>query len=1040
MNSTNASNMQRHPDTIDEMIARVDQEDYDYGIFEFLREGKISKADFITVCRVCQVHDMKSTVCAQRINKFIKNARARNWHMEEADRLGIRVTDASLMHQKPTAAKRASSAASLAVQRQSIDPPAKQSVSPKTAATRSVASKAVATTPAVSRKAAQQTQAKKKAALVGGDSVQAPSGVAAKPAPTSSVAAATVRPVAEQTFSIKRIDAVDSDQEELESVASDDAAEGIEVTPAASSQAQRQSPSKANKSRASNTKRSQRGAKQATTTFWRNRIPSLFGNNPKRFLIPQDDNELRRIIDEARLEEGIIDSDPQYIGLQSQPPAVQAPAGLDTKLSVNHSLVGVDLPGWDYRAFELHTGQTLAAKGFVDYADEKARSLAAYQEDVFCLIGSGRLSKLDQALLLRGIYHSQFAEHITQPNLPVVFELWGQTHQCALSQLPDLIDRVEQHGLTQKNINAQLNGLTSRALTPASSELKSMMTSHGLSQLKAVSDQSNLYAQRVAQLWNYASGSMTFMARQNVRALFGRNTELLRTVRFTTQQDDDYLWGQNGDGRPRTVYPSVIKRHVWEPIKRGDSQDFPPGLSQPQLTQLKRLVKLDAKLGNRVVEQVVCHDPAVLFTLLKGEGLNESSAQHRRSVHQQAAALLPRVDLAREPARARMPGVGSLNPGIVSGAKEVMEDILNQRHNPELLAYPMAPLWVWFLWSEVAVKSEAMALHTPCLLGENEDLREHMVYSMYRDVEVPAHSSLSGSLYMDPESPYIQELSSETRTVPRTRHVNANRVQMQRPVVISGLPRKYDRNQWWSAIADNGVKLIVDLTNDTDNAKVQDPYHKPLKNPKSYDINEISKRRPASHDPLSRLAQPDVAQPNATQPNATQPNAPRSERVVRSAQKDVDFVSEHTNVSELTVEIPRQQYKNKPYRTGRLHFRGWQDKSVITSNQLRELAQRIRTYRDQVCVGEAAQAPILIHCKAGVGRSGVLASCIQVMDVLDTLPESEITAERVLQEVLYAVYTGRRDRGLQFVQTKEQFGLLLCTALKHACSKLSFEA
>ena len=113
----------------------------------------------------------------------------------------------------------------------------------------------------------------------------------------------------------------------------------------------------------------------------------------------------------------------------------------------------------------------------------------------------------------------------------------------------------------------------------------------------------------------------------------------------------------------------------------------------------------------------------------------------------------------------------------------------------------------------------------------------------------------------------------------------------------------------------------------------------------------------------------------------------------------------------------------------RLHFAGWPDHGLISSHSLRALACQIETLHAK------SATPILVHCLAGVGRTGTLVSYLAVRQRLGTqfLPQSRARQPSVVAALLIeTILKGRADRGDSFVQTREQFGLVLSTLLEES--------
>lgn len=113
-------------------------------------------------------------------------------------------------------------------------------------------------------------------------------------------------------------------------------------------------------------------------------------------------------------------------------------------------------------------------------------------------------------------------------------------------------------------------------------------------------------------------------------------------------------------------------------------------------------------------------------------------------------------------------------------------------------------------------------------------------------------------------------------------------------------------------------------------------------------------------------------------------------------------------------------------RLQRLRFPGWPDHGVITVTDLIALADTIEV------LSTDPHRPILLHCLAGVGRTGTLMSFLAARRRLVQAgrPGRAASAEQVIRIVLDTIARGRLARGSSFVQMEEQF-FLLVRALLH---------
>lgn len=95
-------------------------------------------------------------------------------------------------------------------------------------------------------------------------------------------------------------------------------------------------------------------------------------------------------------------------------------------------------------------------------------------------------------------------------------------------------------------------------------------------------------------------------------------------------------------------------------------------------------------------------------------------------------------------------------------------------------------------------------------------------------------------------------------------------------------------------------------------------------------------------------------------------------------------------------------------------YENWEDKSIITFDDLRLLKDLINII----------DGSILIHCRAGVGRTGVLVTYTSVYNLILSRNKL-INQHELLDIVVKEIIKLRKQRGLHFVQTKEQFYFII---------------
>ncbi len=100
----------------------------------------------------------------------------------------------------------------------------------------------------------------------------------------------------------------------------------------------------------------------------------------------------------------------------------------------------------------------------------------------------------------------------------------------------------------------------------------------------------------------------------------------------------------------------------------------------------------------------------------------------------------------------------------------------------------------------------------------------------------------------------------------------------------------------------------------------------------------------------------------------------------------------------------------------RINFTKWIDHSVVSLEEIKEIAKWIDKYK--------TNTPPLVHCSAGVGRTGTVCAAT---GLINAIKEGRVTRDNYLQVIHESILKGRFQRGPAFVQTEEQYNLLVKT-------------
>jgi protein tyrosine phosphatase len=221
-------------------------------------------------------------------------------------------------------------------------------------------------------------------------------------------------------------------------------------------------------------------------------------------------------------------------------------------------------------------------------------------------------------------------------------------------------------------------------------------------------------------------------------------------------------------------------------------------------------------------------------------------------------------------------------------------------------------------------------------------------------------------------------------------YLHANRVDLKcgRSLIASQKPLSAEIAGFQQMLAEHNVALVVDLTREVEQ-DLQDDYAVP---------------RPKT--PLSAAS-------------------PRR----------VDLLPAPRNgggESRAMLQVLTIRHAEADHLVQRLHFTGWPDHGVIPADALIALADRVEQLSP-----DPARA-VVVHCMAGVGRSGTLLSFLATRRRIAAamIAGQPATAALVLRTVMEVVARGRIDRSPSFVQMEEQFHLVVQALMKDSAAGL----
>ncbi|CAF1587573.1 unnamed protein product [Rotaria magnacalcarata] len=131
------------------------------------------------------------------------------------------------------------------------------------------------------------------------------------------------------------------------------------------------------------------------------------------------------------------------------------------------------------------------------------------------------------------------------------------------------------------------------------------------------------------------------------------------------------------------------------------------------------------------------------------------------------------------------------------------------------------------------------------------------------------------------------------------------------------------------------------------------------------------------------------------------------------------------NQPDLEIRHLFIKYDNNDHHVFHYYFAGWPDFSVVDPQELINLIENINKHKSNRPISvekmkEILLTPIVVHCSAGVGRTGTYIAVDIIMSLIDR-QKNELSTMKL--DVMGIVYHLRQDRG-KMVQTKDQYMLV----------------
>lgn len=216
--------------------------------------------------------------------------------------------------------------------------------------------------------------------------------------------------------------------------------------------------------------------------------------------------------------------------------------------------------------------------------------------------------------------------------------------------------------------------------------------------------------------------------------------------------------------------------------------------------------------------------------------------------------------------------------------------------------------------------------------------------------------------------------------------IHANHVKLEgstKHFIASQAPITWENNRseyrkFWKAVM-NDCDAIFDLTNDSDRT--------PAKGVTEY--GPLQKDQPLICEDITVTLKEDI-------------------QTIKRAGKN----SKPTTAKLYTYEIKDNTAKTKTIK--RIHYNNWPDQGVIAVEELDTLLKLFdfKDFKDN---------KFLIHCRAGIGRTGVLITAAYIKEEISS---GKIHVNNFRKKIVEIILSLRTMRNNGFVQTKEQFILL----------------
>jgi len=126
-----------------------------------------------------------------------------------------------------------------------------------------------------------------------------------------------------------------------------------------------------------------------------------------------------------------------------------------------------------------------------------------------------------------------------------------------------------------------------------------------------------------------------------------------------------------------------------------------------------------------------------------------------------------------------------------------------------------------------------------------------------------------------------------------------------------------------------------------------------------------------------------------------------------------------TQFRDQQVLLEKMQISEIDFQCDRLHFLTWKDHSSISVLQLAFLIQKVLEFNPEE---RMRTAPLLVHCRGGIGRTGTFLTCLHLYLMKNQL--KSLSDKELEEKMDTLIVEERRQVSPFFVENEDQYALI----------------